>query len=213
MNKQQSGLKEKMQLLIDSVPGLQRNHPKWEQCVAQAGNAKWAKALSSLIEMAVSSEFYFSEQFWTIACETAQVLNRKEQTAECQKQIARLKHDQVTLPFGWTSKKTGAGIFEAYTSRKLQEDWDTERRRKDGLESLVNKEGFHFKPHGKMGYVYYVNLGRITEVEWHEGEIEGSTFSKYWVYPEKCLLTDHEYQRIYSELKEWAALKNISFRY
>lgn len=213
MDKQQSGLKENIQLLIDSVPELHKKHPKWAQCIAHADKAKWAKALSSLIEIAVSSGFYFSEQFWNIISESAQLLNRKEEIAECQKQIARLKQDQVIVPFGWTSKKIGAGNFEVYIARKLQDDWHTERRRKDGLASLISKEGFHFKPHGKMGYVYYVNKGRITEVEWHEGEIEGATFSKYWVYPDKRLLTDDEYQRIYAELKEWAALKNIPFRY
>ena len=213
MNRKQLQLKENFQLLKDSVPELHKKHPKWVQCIAYADKAKWASALSSLIEIADSSRFYFSEQFWSIASEAAQLLNRKEETAECQKQITRLKHDQVILPFGWTSKKNGAGIFEVYISRKLQEDWDTERRRKDGLTSLVNKEGFHFKPHGKMGYVYYVSQGKIAEVEWHEGEIEGSTFSKYWIYPEKSLLTDEEFQEAYAALKQWAALESIPFRY
>ncbi len=213
MKSEEAEVKEKIYRLIDSVPDRQRDHPKWSQCRAHADNAKWRRTLDCLIEIATTSGYYFSEQFWSIISESALLLNIKNKTALCQKEIDRLKEDKVILPFGWTSKKVGNETFEVHIARKLQEDWDTERRRKDNLASLIYEEGFHFKPHGKMGYVYYVRQGKITEVEWHEGEIEGATFSKYWVFPEKSLLTDEEFQEIYAELKQWAATKNIPFRY
>lgn len=213
MKRVDSEAKEKLYQLIDSVPELQRNHPKWLQCVAYADSAKWRKALDCLVEVAATSAYYFSEPFWIIISETALLLNIKNIAATCQKQIALLKDDNVILPLGWTSKKLENGTFEVHIAQKLKEDWNTARRREDNIVSLIYDEGFHFKPHGKVGYVYYVRQRKITEVEWHEGEIIGATFSKYWVFPEKSLLTDEEFQEIYAELKEWAATKHISFRY
>lgn len=213
MKKDDSRVKEKLYQLIDAVPEIERNPPKWSQCVAYADSDRCRKALDCLVEVAAMSAYCFSEQFWNIVSETALLLNMKNKTAICQKQIALLQEDNVILPLGWIAKKLENGALEVHIAQKLKGDWHTERRGKDGLASLVGKEGFHFKPHGKVGYVYYVRQGKITEVEWHEGEIIGATFSKYWVFPEKSLLTDEEFQEIYAELKEWAATKHIPFRY
>lgn len=124
-----------------------------------------------------------------------------------------MKENRIKLPFGWTSNKVSPGNFQLHIAHKQQERWDNERRQKDNIAGLVDSEGFHFKQYGKTGYVYYVSQNRITEVQWDEGEIVGSALSKYWIFPEKKLLTKEEYLRVYKELKEWAALKNTSFRY
>ena len=213
MNRKQLQLKENFQLLKDSVPELHKKHPKWVQCIIYTDNTKWDKALDCLIEIAAASKYYFSERFWSIVSDSAQLLNKMDEAAFCQKQIDTLKRDKVTLPFGWTSKKQGKGTFVVHYAQKKQDEWNADRRHKDNIESLLNEEGFHFKRTGKTGYVYYVSQGRITEVEWHEGEIEGSTFSKFWIYPKKSLLTDEEFQEAYSALKQWAALESIPFRY
>ena len=206
-------LKTNTFLLIDSVPDIYKEHSLWLQCTKFANQEIWDRSLDCLIQLAVESEHYFSGEFWKLSFELAESLKMQKQKDLCQKQINKIREDKISLPLGWTSNKVSPGNFQLYIAHKQRERWDNERRQKDNISKLLNEEGFHFKPTGKTGYVYYVSQKRITEVEWHEGEIVGSTLSKYWIFPEKKLLTKEEYLKVYNDLKEWAALKNTSFRY
>ena len=102
---------------------------------------------------------------------------------------------------------------KANISEKLKEEWATERREKDKVQELFTKEGVHLKSHGRSGFLYITDNGKIAEVEFELG-INGIIiyFNSLtnWTLPSKQPLTDNEKTKIKINITNWATkTKNV----
>ena len=199
---------ETIRRLVDYMPEFYRTHRQFINCVEFLDNREWELALDSLIELADETEHYFSEDFWFGLADSADKMDLTDKANYCRKQIKRNEKDvKSKTPFGWTTIKFDDTNFQHHISDKLKEEWATERRGKDKVQELLTKEGVHLKSHGRSGFLYITDNGKIAEVEFELG-INGLIlyFSSLtnWSLPTKEALTVDEKQKIKSDINNWA---------
>ena len=84
----------------------------------------------------------------------------------CRKQIERNTEEvKRKTPFGWTTIKLNDTHFKHQISVKLKEEWASKRRKKDKVHDLIAKDGVHLKSHGRSGFIYLVDNGKLAEIE------------------------------------------------
>lgn len=194
--------------LVDYMPDFYRSNGQFINCVEFLENREWELALDSLIELATETGHYFSEAFWLGLADSAEKMNLTDKANYCRKQIKRNAEDiKLKTPFGWTTIKFDNTHFQHHISEKLKEEWATKRREKDKVEALITKEGVHLKSHGRSGFLYITDNGKITEVEFELG-INGLIlyFNSLtnWFLPKKQTLTADEKQKIKIDINNWA---------
>ena len=156
--------------LVDYMPEFYRTHRQFIDCVDFLENREWEVALDSLIELADETGHYFSEEFWLGLANSADKMNLTDKADYCRKQIKRNENEvKSKTPFGWTTIKFDDTHFQHHISEKLKEEWATDRREKDKVQELLTKEGVHLKSHGRSGFLYITDNGRIAEVEFELG--------------------------------------------
>lgn len=194
--------------LIDYMPGFYKSHRQFINAVEFLEHREWGLALDSLVELANETEHYFSEDFWLGLADAADKMQLREQASYCRKQIERNEQDiKSKTPFGWTTFKVDDMLFIHHVSEKLKDEWTIERHKKDKVRELLNKEGVHLKSHGRDGFLYITDKGKIAEIEYELG-INGLILNfnslTDWVLPVKQLLTIEEKEKIKNDIKNWA---------
>lgn len=119
------------------------------------------------------------------------------------------------LPDGWTKTKISEDSYFVNIPREEKDKWKTERWKKDKVERLIEKDGFHLKEDGRCGIIYFVEKGKFCEIDF---EISG--VSQYdilvffdrlseWAFPSKKEITDIEKEVIKEKLMIWLKIKKI----
>ena len=194
--------------LVDYMPDFYRTHRQFINCVEFLENRELELALDSLIELADETEHYFSEDFWLELADAADKMVLTDKSKYCRNQIKRNEEDiKSKTPFGWTTIKFDDTHFQHHISDKLKEEWATERRGKDKVQELLTKDGVHLKSHGRSGFLYITDNGKIAEVEFElgmNGLILYFNSLTNWSLPTKQTLTVDEKQKIKSDINNWA---------
>ncbi|MBK8243661.1 MAG: hypothetical protein IPK88_09560 [Saprospiraceae bacterium] len=194
--------------LVDYMPNFYRTHRQFINCVEFLDNREWELALDSLIELADETEHYFSEDFWLGLADSADKMDLTDKANYCRKQIKRNEKDiKSKTPFGWTTIKFDDTHFQHHISDKLKEEWATERRGKDKVQELLTKEGVHLKSHGRSGFLYITDNGKVAEVEFElgmNGLILYFNNLTSWSLPTKQIITVDEKQKIKLDINNWA---------
>ena len=194
--------------LVDYMPDFYRTQRQFNNCVAFLDNREWELALDSLIELADETEHYFSEDFWLGLADSADKMDLTDKADYCRKQIKRNEKDvKSKTPFGWTTIKFDDTHFQHHISEKIKEEWATERRKKDKVQELLTKDGVHLKSHGRSGFLYITENGKIAEVEFElgmNGLILYFNCLTNWSLPTKQTLTADEKQKIKIDINNWA---------
>lgn len=127
----------------------------------------------------------------------------------------RNKQSSQKLPEGWTETQISQDTYITHVTEEEKNMWTQNRREKDGLRTLINKDGFHDKPNGRTGTIYYVFRDKICEIEY---EISGSKefdiclyFDqlKDWIMPDNSALTQSEKSEIKEKLIVWLTENKI----
>ncbi len=117
--------------------------------------------------------------------------------------------EKVKLP-GAPAPKISPTSYTHTIPRQQIDAWDAERHRKDDVEKLSHQPGFHDKPHGRSGSIYYVDaLGRVTECYWEYSGVPQyhilipvSSLSE-WILPKKAKLSAAEKSEILAKMRDW----------
>ncbi|HET6994704.1 MAG TPA: hypothetical protein VFI06_06965 [Chitinophagaceae bacterium] len=195
--------------LVAYMPGVYNTHGQLISCFEYLDNKEWELALNSLIELANETGHYFSEDFWLELADSADKMGLTNKSNYCRQQIRRNQKDiKFRITFGSTMVKVDDNHFDLHTSDKIQEEWAIERRSKDKVQELLTKEGVHLKSHGRTGFLYITDNGKIAEVEFElgmNGLILYFNSLTNWSLPTKELLTADEKQKIKIDIKNWVA--------
>lgn len=194
--------------LVDYMPDFYRTHRQFINCVKYLDKREWELALDSLIDLADETEHYFSEDFWLGLAYASDQMGLTDKANYCRKQIKRNEKDiKSKTQFGWTTIKFDDTHFQHHISDKLKEEWATERREKDKVQDLLSKEGVHLKSHGRSGFLYITDNGKIAEVEFElgmNGLILYFNSLTSWALPTKRKLSTDEKQKIKIDINNWA---------
>jgi len=194
--------------LVDYMPGFYKSQRQFINCIDFLDNREWELALDSLIELADETGHYFSEEFWQGLSVSASKMNLHDQVKYCRKQLDRNAKDvKSKTPFGWTTIKIDDTHFQHHISEKLKDEWATDRRKKDKVEKLIDKDGVHLKSHGRSGFLYVSDKGRIAEIEFElgmEGLILYFNSLTDWSLPTKQSLDSVEKEMIKDMVLNWA---------
>ncbi|SIR26708.1 hypothetical protein [Maribacter ulvicola] len=194
--------------MIDYIPEFYKNQRQFQNSIEFYEKNEFGLALESLVELADETEHYFSEEFWTELAKSANMMEMDKVASYCKKQSKKnLKDLDYKLPLGWTTYKISENNFQVHISEKLNGEWKTERRKKDGIEKLLTKNGIHFSNKGRNGYIYYVENGKLIEFEW-ELEVGGIRLwfeaETHWCLPTKSELKKEDKSRIKDLITDWA---------
>jgi hypothetical protein len=203
--------------LVDYMPEFYRTHRQFINCIEFLDQREWKLALDSLIALTDETEHYFSEDFWLGLADAADKMNLIDKADYCRKQIKRNEQDiKSKTPFGWTTIKVDDKHFQVYISEKLKEEWAAKRREKDKVQKLITKDGVHLKSHGRAGFIYIVDKGKIAEVEYELG-INGLILYfkdlKNWALPTTQAFTADEKQNIKNNIINWAIKTNNAIEF
>jgi hypothetical protein len=197
-----------MRRLIEYMPEFYKTHRQYINCVDFLEHREWELALDSLIELADETGHYFSEDYWIGLADSAEKMKLSKKSNYCRQQIKRNENDiKSKIPFGWTTIKIDSNHFQSHISEKLKDEWATKRRDKDQVLSLIDKDGVHLKSHGRTGFIYVVDNGKIAEIEFELG-VKGLIlyFSNMtnWELPTRLLLTTEEKLNIRNKISNWS---------
>ncbi len=194
--------------LVDYMPDFYTTDIHFKNCIDFLEHHEWGLALDSLVELASESGHYFAEDFWLGLTNAADKMNMTEQVKFCRQQIDRnLKEIKFKTSFGWTTVKVDDSSFQHHISEKLKEEWANKRRAEDNVHGLINQNGVHLKSHGRSGFIYCVDKGRVAEIEFElgiNGLIPYFDSVEHWVLPTKTTITKEEKEKLKQQLNEWS---------
>jgi len=78
--------------------------------------------------------------------------------------LFKKKKTEHHLPEGWSETKISDNLYITNIPEAQKQKWDNERREKDGVKKIAQKNGFHLKNHGRSGTVYYVESEKVCEI-------------------------------------------------
>ena len=177
---------------------------------------EWGLALDTLIKMADESGHYFSENFWLDLAICADKMQMTQQAEHCRQQIIRNEKEiGRKTPNGWTTVKIDETHFQNHIAEIVKDKWQNERRQKDKLDDLLKKDGFHIKYHGRGGMIYYIDSGKVLEIDFEMSGIPQYDLFLYfdtlkgWTIPRNELFAFKEQSAIREKLIEWLKVKRI----
>jgi hypothetical protein len=197
-----------MRRLIEYMPEFYKTQRQYINCIDFLEHREWELALDSLIELADETGHYFSEDYWLGLADSAEKMKLSKESSYCRQQIKRNENDIKTkIPFGWTTIKIDSNHFQSHISEKLKDEWATKRRDNGHVLSLIDKDGIHLKSHGRTGFIYVVDNGKIAEIEFELG-VNGLIlyFSNMtnWELPTRLLMTTEEKLNIRNKISNWS---------
>lgn len=129
------------------------------------------------------------------------------------KGLFKAKEQKSTLPNGWTETKISENTFVTKIPQEQRDNWDKERREKDKVGQLSKKDGFHDTSCGRAGTIYYVENGRVCELDYEiSGVKEFDILINFdglteWIFPTKESISDKK--AIKEKLVNWLNKKKI----
>jgi len=102
------------------------------------------------------------------------------------------------------------GSYQHYIAEiiSIKEGWATKRRQMDGVEKM-RRDGFYQRTHGRGGMIYYIQQGRVLEIEYDIAG--GNRFDlitnfkgiTHWALPTKQDILPEEKAAIRVQLSKW----------
>ena len=193
---------------IDYLPSVYNDHRQLKNSNDFLQQNELGLALDSLIELAEETGHYFSDKFWLDLADAADKMEMNEERDFCRQQIRNTEKDlKFKVSFGSTIEKIDDTHFQHFISEKTKDKWTNERRDKDNVDQILNIDGLHFKSHGRNGFFYFVDKGRLAEIEYElgvNGLIIWFNSTDNWAVPDKLPLTRDEKMTIKTEIEKWA---------
>lgn len=194
--------------LIDYLPSVYNDHRQLKNSNAFLQQNELGLSLDSLIELTEETGHYFSDRFWLDLADAADKMEMNKERDFCCQQIRKTEKDlKFKLSFGSSVEKIDDTHFQHYISEKTKDTWANERRDKDNVDQIMNIDGLHFKSHGRNGFFYFVDRGRLAEIEYElrvNGLIIWFNSTDNWAVPDKLPLTRDEKMTIKTEIEKWA---------
>ena len=106
-------------------------------------------------------------------------------------------------------------LYEHRIAKKIKNEWANERIKKDKLNKLLKQNGFHIKWHGRAGTIYFIENGKVCEIEFEMSGVSEYDILIYfdsldsWALPEKKMLTEKEKSTLRKKIIDWLNIKNI----
>ena len=119
------------------------------------------------------------------------------------------------LPKGWTERKISEDVYLTNIPQEQKDKWKAKRRKRDNVDQLINKNGFHIKDSGRAGTIYYVETGKYCEIDFELSGVDKFDILIFfdsltdWVLPDKQLMNTDEKGELKNKLKSWLTSKNI----
>jgi hypothetical protein len=217
-NLSQLSVEEQLSYLVDYIPEFYKNQRQYLNATDYLKHGEWGLSLESLIELAVETGHYFSEEYWQRLADIANSMSMSELSNYCLKQIERnQKYLKSKTPFGWTTIKFDDNHFQHYISEKIKENWVAERHERDNVNSLLkNENGVYLKMNGRSGTIYVIDQRRLAEVDLEIG-MSGLLLyfnnTTHWILPLKQVLTIEEKQGIRTSIISWASKTKNSIEF
>lgn len=159
-----------LQRLVEYMPDKYVQKRQFINCKMYLEHNELGLALDSLVELTSETNHYFSEEFWQEIKKAAKEMGMENAVKYSEKQLKRNATDLNSMtPFGWTTLKVDDTHYQSFISKKLQNEWTAERRKKDKIEKILTIDGIHCKSHGRSGYIYFVKNRQVAEVEYELG--------------------------------------------
>tara|TARA_R110002012_G_scaffold321359_1_gene548837 strand:- start:1750 stop:2433 length:684 start_codon:yes stop_codon:yes gene_type:complete len=194
--------------LIDYLPAVYSNHRQLKNSNDFLQQNELGLALDSLLELTEETGHYFADKYWLDLADAADKMEMNKERDFCRQQIRKTEKDlKFKVSFGSTVEKIDDTHFQHYTSEKIKDKWANERREKDNVDQILNNDGLHFKSHGRNGFFYFVDKGRLAEIEYElgvNGLIIWFNSTDNWGVPDKLPLTTNEKMTIKTEIEKWA---------
>ncbi len=201
-------IEDRMLTLKKNIPECYHSQRQYENFLSFYDNNEYQLCLESLVELCEETNHYFSIEYWMIIKELAEKMKINSIENYCENQIERNKREiNWKLPLGFTTNKIDNKHYETFISKTNTEDWNSKRRISDKVISLKNENGIHNKYKGRNGHLYYVENGKIAEIE-YELEVGGFVMffrnTKKWFYPNEIELSIEEKKKIKEHIINWS---------
>jgi hypothetical protein len=205
-----------LRLTQEYVPEFYKDSEHFKESKEFLENNEWGLALEALIEMADESGHYFSEDFWLDLAICADKMQMTEQAEYCRQQIIRNEKEIGSkIPQGWTTIKIDDTHFQHHIAEIVKDKWANERHQRDKLNELLKVNGFHIKYHGRSGMIYYIDNGKVLEIEFEMSGVPQYDLLVYfdtlkgWTIPRSDPFGFNEQSEIRERLLEWLKSKRI----
>lgn len=119
------------------------------------------------------------------------------------------KNPENKLPEGWTETKISADTYVTHIPQEQKDKWVADRHKRDKVDELIKKDGFYNKPSGRSGTIYYVDKGKLCEIDLEISGVQQYDILIYfdnlkeWILPNKKVMTPVEKLDIKEKLKLW----------
>lgn len=205
-----------LRLTQEFIPEFYNDSEQFRESKEFLENNEWGLALDTLIEMADESGHYFSEDFWLDLATCADKMLMTQQAEYCRQQVIRNEKEIGSkTPKGWTTIKIDDTHFQHHIAEIVKDTWTSERHQKDKLTKLLKVNGFHMKYHGRAGTIYYIDNGRVLEIDFEMSGVPGYDLLLYfdtlkgWTIPKGESFASSEQSIIKEKLLEWLKSKRI----
>jgi len=205
-----------LRLTQEYVPDFYKDTEKFKESKDFLKHNEWGLSLYTLIEMADQSGHYFSEDFWFSLATCADKMQMTQQAEYCRQQVIKNEREiGCKTPKGWTTVKIDDTTFQNHIAEIVKDKWISERRQKDNFDKVITTDGFHIKYHGRGGMIYYVDNGKVLEIDFEMSGIPQYDLLPYfdnlkgWAIPKNEPFAFKEQSAIKEKLLEWLKNKKI----
>jgi len=209
-------IKEVLSEVAEFIPDRYKNDRQFINFQEFIVHDELILALKSLIELANESGHFFSDTFWMDLSSCASRMSMFSIGDYCSQQILRNKTELGhSIPKGWTQEKVSETKSHIYIAEKTMNEWAVERREKDQLSSFIAINGFQIKSHGRAGTIYYIEDGKVLEIEFEISGVKQYDIIIFydsacnWALPSQVKISELEKTQIRERLIEWLKFKKI----
>lgn len=206
--KNELSVKHRILILKENIPEFYNTQRQYKNFIEFLENNEYELCLESLLEICDETNHYFSTEYWNIIKEIANQIKKESIVKYCKNQIERNRIEiNWKLPLGFTINKVDDNYYQTFTSKKNTANWNSNRRIIDKVLDLKSQNGIHNKSKGRNGYLYYVENGKIAEIE-YELEVGGLAMffrnTNNWFYPNEVELSLEEKEIIKAQIINWS---------
>ena len=205
-----------LRLTQEYVPEFYKDTEKFKESKDFLKHNEWGLSLDTLIEMADESGHYFSEDFWLSLATCAEKMQMTQQAEYCRQQVIKNEGEiSRKTPKGWTTVKIDDSTFQNHIAEIVKDKWISERRQKDNFDKLIKIDGFHIKYHGRAGLIYYIENGRVLEIDFEMSGVPQYDLLLYfdtlkgWTIPKNEPFAFKQQSEIKERLLDWLKSKRI----
>lgn len=193
------------------MPEQHKQTQPFQNCIAYLEKKDYPAAVNSLVELANSTTHYFYREYYEELAQAAAKLGMFG-IAEALLQFVEENRRQVRIPYGWTMgpiQKTDEPLVstqETFISAKVRLEYKYQIFENDGAAGLLDKEGFHFKSHGRSGALYYVNNSRLAYADCELTSVGMEVYMPSlacWYLPVVQKMTDEERTQAVDAFRVW----------